>query len=117
MDAITEIFKEDTHKILRQLDKEFKPAILFKSNGADQPTILTMFAEQQIKLESLRIFEDLHPYIHTWEKDDIINRFWEDDIRIIRKLNNLVIYDENRITRVWNEFMDNVNRMAEERKP
>ena len=76
-----------------------------------------MFAEQQIRLESLRIFEDLHPYIHTWEKDGQISNVWKDEIRIIRKLNNLVMYDENMTTRVWNEFMDNVDRMADEQKP
>ena len=76
-----------------------------------------MFMEQQIRLESLRIFEDIHPYIHTWEKDGQISNVWKDEIRIIRKLNNLFLYDENRITRVWNEFIDNVDRMADEQKP
>ena len=116
-DAITEIFKEDTHKILRKLEEEFKPAILFKSKEGSQPTILTMFMEQQIRLESLRIFEDLHPYIHTWEKDGQISNVWKDEIRVIRKLNKLVVYDGNRIKRVWSEFIDNVESMADERKP
>ena len=115
VDAITEIFKEDTHKILRKLEEEFKPARAMAR--ISRQSILTMFVEKQIRLESLRILEDIHPYIHTWEKYGQISNVWKEEIRIIRKLNNLVLYDENRITRVWNEFMDNVNRMAKERKP
>ena len=53
----------------------------------------------------------------TCEKDGQISNVWKEEIRIIRKLNNLVLYDKNRITRVWNDFIDNVERMADERKP
>ena len=102
---ITEVFKEDIQKI----SKTYQEMNGSMDPDTKNPILLELFFEKEITIETLRIIEDIHPYLHQWERDEDIKEACNDIIRIIKKLEKLVKYDSEKIKEIWNTFMENVD--------
>ena len=108
---ITEVFAGDLKKILEEYRKKDGSVGIFTEH-TELPVLLELFFEHEIAIETLRIIEDIHPYLHNWEKDEAVKVVCKDIIRIIKKLKKLVKYDRKRIREAWDEFMENVEQGA-----
>lgn len=102
---ITEVFKEDIQKI----SKKYQEMNGSMDPDTKNPILLELFFEKEITIETLRIIEDIHPYLHQWEKNEVIKEGCKNIIRIIKKLERLVKYDSEKIKEIWNTFMENVD--------
>ena len=102
---ITEVFKEDIQKI----SKKYQEMNGSMDPDTKNPILLELFFDKEITIETLRIIEDIHPYLHQWEKDEVIKEGCKNIIRIIKKLEKLVKYDSEKIKEIWNTFMENVD--------
>ena len=106
---IIKVFQEDIQKILRKHEEAKGSAKIFTNLDTGLPILLVLFFEGEISIETLRIIEDIHPYLHHWEKDEEIKDGCKKEIRIIKKLAKLVKYDSKEIGKAWDAFMEKVD--------
>ena len=106
---ITQVFTDDLQKILERYEEEKGKARIFTNLDTGLPVLLVLFLKHEITIETLRIIEDVHPYLHHWEEDEEIKDECKAEIRIVKKLEKLVKYDAGEIVKVWDAFMEKVD--------
>ena len=111
-ESITKVFVDDLAKILKIIEDNDENSLddLTKTRQYENPILLQLYLEKEINIETLRIIDDLYPYLNKWEEKESLARIWENDIRIIKKLNGFVIYNQEKMQKVWNTFVDELKR-------
>jgi hypothetical protein len=110
--SITKIFADDCNKILMDACKsKYKEDSIFNLTNKGYSSILKLFLGNQISLESLRIIDDLHPVIDSWKENSSMVLLWENEIRRIEKSKGFVKYDSDKVTKVFNNFIQEVKEL------
>ena len=66
---------------------------MFNFTDSEYPVALKLFVGGKIKIETLRIIDDLYPIIEKWKLNTSVRYIWDDDLRRIIKLTGFVKYD------------------------
>lgn len=110
--SITKIFSDDCNKILMDACKnKYKEESIFNLTNKGYSSILKLFLGKQISLESLRIIDDLYPVIDSWKQNSSMVLLWENEIRRIEKSKGFVKYDSEKVTKVFNNFIQEVKEL------
>ena len=110
--SITKIFADDCNKILMDACKsKYKEESIFNLTNKGYSSILKLFLGNQISLESLRIIDDLHPVIDSWKENSSMVLLWENEIRRIEKSKGFVKYDSDKVTKVFNNFIQEIKEL------
>jgi hypothetical protein len=110
--SITKIFADDCNKILMDACKsKYKEESIFNLTNKGYSSILKLFLGNQISLESLRIIDDLHPVIDSWKQNSSMVLLWENEIRRIEKSKGFVKYDSDKVTKVFNNFIQEIKEL------
>ena len=111
-ESITKVFVDDLAKILKIIEDNDENSLddLTKTRQYENPILLQLYLEKEINIETLRIIDDLYPYLNKWEEKESLARIWENDIRIIKKLNGFVIYNQEKMQKVWNTFVEELKK-------
>jgi hypothetical protein len=110
--SITKIFTDDCNNILLDACKnKFKEESIFNLTNKGYSSILKLFLGKQISLESIRIIDDLYPVIETWKQNSSMVLLWENEIRRIEKSKGFVKYDTEKVTKVFNTFIEEVKEL------
>jgi hypothetical protein len=110
--SITKIFADDCNKILMDACKsKYKEDSIFNLTNKGYSSILKLFLGNQISLESLRIIDDLHPVIDSWKENSSMVLLWENEIRRIEKSKGFVKYDSDKVTKVFNNFIQEIKEL------
>jgi hypothetical protein len=110
--SITKIFSDDCNKILMDACKnKYKEESIFNLTNKGYSSILKLFLGKQISLESLRIIDDLYPVIDSWKQNSSMVLLWENEIRRIEKSKGFVKYDCDKVTKVFNNFIQEVKEL------
>lgn len=110
--SITKIFADDCNKILLDACKnKLKEESIFNLTNKGYSSILKLFLGKQISLESVRIIDDLYPVIDSWKQNSAMVLLWENEIRRIEKSKGFVKYDSERVTKVFNNFIQEVKEL------
>lgn len=110
--SITKIFADDCNKILMDACKnKYKEESIFNLTNKGYSSILKLFLGKQISLESLRIIDDLYPVIDSWKQNSSMVLLWENEIRRIEKSKGFVKYDCDKVTKVFNNFIQEVKEL------
>ena len=84
--SITKIFIDDLTKIMNICDvHKFNTEGIFKNVNGDLPVLLSMFIQGKVTIESLRIIDDLYPFVNAWENDPTIKIVMGDKLLRIEK--------------------------------
>ena len=110
--SITKIFADDCNKILMDACKsKYKEESIFNLTNKGYSSILKLFLGNQISLESLRIIDDLYPVIDSWKQNSSMVLLWENEIRRIEKSKGFVNYDSDKVTKVFNNFIQEIKEL------
>lgn len=110
--SITKIFADDCNKILMDACKnKFTKESIFNLTNKGYSSILKLFLGNQISLESLRIIDDLHPVIDSWKQNSSMVLLWENEIRRIEKSKGFVKYDNDKVAKVFNNFIQEITEL------
>ncbi len=98
--SISKIFVDDLTNIMNMCDvHKFNVDGIFKVVDGDLPVLTSMFLSGKITIETLRIIDDLEPFISTWENDPMIKIVLGDKLLRAEKLHRQ--NDENSCDRFY----------------
>ena len=108
--SITKIFIDDLANVMNICDvHKFNIEGIFKSNNGDLPVLTSMFLSGKITIETLRMIDDIEPFVESWENDPMIKIVLGDKLLRIEKLKGFVKYDKDKITKVYNHFKEELS--------
>ena len=108
--SITKIFIDDLTNIMNICDvHKFNTEGIFKNVNGDLPVLLSMFIQGKVTIESLRIIDDLYPFVNAWENDPTIKIVMGDKLLRIEKLKGFVKYDREKLSTVFNHFKEELS--------
>ena len=108
--SITKTFIDDLANIMNICDvHKFSYDGIFKSKDGDLPVLTSMFLSGKISIETLRMIDDIEPFVDSWESDPMIKIVLGDKLLRIEKLKGFVKYDSDKITKVFNHFKEELS--------
>lgn len=108
--SITKVFIDDLSNVMNMCDvHKFNTDGIFKNIDGDLPVLTSMFLSGKISIESLRIIDDIHPFVSSWENDSTIRIVMGDKLLRIKKLKGFVKYDSEKLTKVFNHFKEELS--------
>ena len=108
--AITKTFIDDLANIMNMCDvHKFNADGIFKSKDGDLPVLTSMFLSGRISIETMRMIDDIEPFVDSWENDPMIKIVLGDKLLRIEKLKGFVKYDSEKITKVYNHFKEELS--------
>jgi hypothetical protein len=109
--AITKTFIDDLANIMNMCDvHKFNKDTIFKSQDGDLPLLTSMFLSGKITIETMRMIDDIEPFVDSWENDPMIKIVLGDKLLRIEKLKGFVKYDSDKITKVFNHFKEELSQ-------
>lgn len=109
--SITKIFIDDLANIINMCDvHKLNVDGIFKSSNGDLPVLTSMFLSGKISIETLRMIDDIEPFVESWENDPMIKIVLGDKLLRIEKLKGFVKYDSDKITKVFNHFKEELSQ-------
>ena len=107
--SITKIFVGDLATLLTHIEiNKLTHTSLFNFTDSEYPVALKLFVGGKIKIETLRIIDDLYPIIEKWKLNTSVRYIWDDDLRRITKLTGFVKYDIIKIKKIFDHFLEEV---------
>lgn len=108
--SITKIFIDDLTNIMNVCDvHRFTTDGIFKSRNGDLPVLTSMFLSGKISIETMRMLDDLEPFLESWENDPMLKIVMGDKLLRAEKLKGFVKYDKDKITKVYNHFKEELS--------
>ena len=108
--SITKVFIDDLANVMNMCDvHKFNTDSIFKSSNGDLPVLTSMFLSGKITIETLRMIDDIEPFINQWEDDPMITIVLGDKLLRIEKLKGFVKYDSDKIKKVFNHFKEELS--------
>jgi hypothetical protein len=108
--SITKLFIDDLANVMNMCDvHKFNADGIFKSKDGDLPVLTSMFLSGKISIETLRMIDDIDPFVDSWENDPMIKIVLGDKLLRISKLKGFVKYDSDKITKVYNHFKEELS--------
>ena len=107
--SISKIFVDDLANLLTHIEiNKLTHTALFNFTDSEYPVALKLFVGGKIKIETLRIIDDLYPIIEKWKLNTSVRYIWDDDLRRIIKLTGFVKYDIIKIKKIFDHFLEEV---------
>jgi hypothetical protein len=107
--SISKIFVDDLATLLTYIEiNKLTHTALFNFTDSEYPVALKLFVGGKIKIETLRIIDDLYPIIEKWKLNTSVRYIWDDDLRRIIKLTGFVKYDIIKIKKIFEHFLEEV---------
>lgn len=108
--SMTKVFIDDLANILNYCDiKKIDSSTIFKGERGEIPELVNLYITGKVTVESLRIIDDLYPFLDEWKENDSIRIMIGDDIRRIKKLKGFVKYDSDKIAKVFKHFKEELS--------
>ena len=67
-----------------------------------------MFIAGKVKIETMRIIDDIYPFLEEWGNHPTVKYIWSNEFLRIKKLTGFVKYDKIKLSKVFNHFIEEV---------
>lgn len=107
--SITQVFVDDLAGIITHIETTKSKAHLFGfDNSGEYPILLNMFIGGKVKIETMRILDDIYPFLEEWSNHPTVKYIWSNEFLRIKKLTGFVKYDKIKLSKVFNHFIEEV---------
>ena len=108
--SITKVFIDDLANVMNFCDiHKFNADGVFKNLNGDLPVLLNLYISGKITIETLRIIDDIQPFVDEWCEDDTIRIVLGDGLLRVKKLKGFVKYDSDKISTIFNHFKEELS--------
>ena len=104
--SITQIFIDDLASILNYI--ETNKTSVFSFENDKYPALMQLFMGNKITIETLRIIDDIHPFLETWSQHPSVKYMWSSELLRIKKLTGFVKYDKIKIEKIFKHFLEEI---------
>jgi hypothetical protein len=109
--SITQNFVNDLATMLTNMENNgIIHDRLFNFANGEYPVALNLYIGGKISIETLRIIDDVYPFIGAWKKSPA-SMIWENELRRIAKLTGFVKYNKSKISEIWSHFTEELNEL------
>lgn len=106
--SITQTFVDDLANIITHIETSRLKSKVFQFDNGEYPILLNMFIGGKVKIETMRMLDDFHPYLEEWSNHPTIKYIWGNEFLRIKKLTGFVKYDKIKLSKVFNHFIEEV---------
>ena len=103
--SISQIFIDDLAVVLNFVETN-KESSVFEFKNGEYPVLFQLYMGNKIKIETLRILDDLSPFLDKWASTPTIQYVWAEEMLRIKKLTGFVKYDKIRISNIFKHFTE-----------
>lgn len=105
--SITKVFIDDLTNIMNFCDaNKFSTDGIFRSKDGELPVLLTLYLSGKVSIETISIIDDISPFVSNWKNDTPTRIVMGDKILRINKLKGFVKYDKEKLTKIFNHFIE-----------
>lgn len=107
--SISKVFIDDLASLITYIEvNSLSHESIFAFKDGEYPALLRLFVGGKISIETLRMIDDMHPFLEEWANESSVNFIWESEFRRIKKLTGFVKYDKLKVQKIFNHFMEEV---------
>lgn len=108
--SLTKIFVDDLATLLTYTEvNKLKNTALFNFTDNEYPIALKLFIGGKICIETLRIIDDMQPFLDDWAQNSSVKYIWDNEIRRIKKLTGFVKYDRIKVKKIFEHFVEEIS--------
>lgn len=104
--SITQVFVDDLAKIITHIETNKINTPIFEFKGSEYPVLLHLFVGGKVRIETLRIIDDIHPFLEEWCEHPSVKYIWNNEFLRVKKLTGFVKYDKIKLSKVFNHFLE-----------
>lgn len=104
--SISQVFIDDLATILNYI--EVNKGSVFEFNNDKYPALLQLYMGGKVKIETLRIIDDIHPFLDKWAETPAVQFVWANEMLRIKKLTGFVKYDKIKIDKIFKHFLEEI---------
>lgn len=109
-ESITKVFIDDLANIINYCDvHKFNKDGIFTNINGDLPVLLNLYISGKVTAETMRMIDDVYPFIESWNNDSTIKVVLGDGLLRIEKLKGFVKYDLDKISKIFNTFKEELS--------
>jgi len=104
--SITQIFIDDLANILNYI--EANKTSVFSFENDKYPALMQLYIGNKVTIETLRIIDDVYPFLESWSQQNSIKYMWAAELLRIKKLTGFVKYDKIKIEKIFKHFLEEI---------
>ena len=104
--SITQVFIDDLTNILNYIESNKTSVFTFENDK--YPALMQLYMGKKITIETLRIIDDIHPFLETWSQQNSVKYMWGSELLRIKKLTGFVKYDRIKIEKIFKHFLEEI---------
>jgi hypothetical protein len=104
--SITQVFIDDLANILNFIDTNKTTVFTFENDK--YPALMQLYMGSKITIETLRIIDDIHPFLDSWSQHNSVKYMWSKELLRIKKLTGFVKYDKIKIEKIFKHFLEEI---------
>lgn len=109
-ESISKVFIDDLANIMNHCEiSKLKKENIFIGSDGELPVLLTLFMGGKVTIETLRIIDDIEPYLDLWNNNQTIKIVMGDKLLRTEKLKGFVKYDSEKISKIYSHFKEELS--------
>ena len=104
--SITQVFIDDLTNILNYIESNKTSVFSFENDK--YPALMQLYMGRKVTIETLRIIDDIHPFLETWSQQNSVKYMWGSELLRIKKLTGFVKYDKIKIEKIFKHFLEEI---------
>ena len=104
--SITQVFIDDLASILNYIETNKTSVFTFENDK--YPALMQLYMGKKVTIETLRIIDDIHPFLETWSQQNSVKYMWGSELLRIKKLTGFVKYDRIKIEKIFKHFLEEI---------
>lgn len=104
--SITQVFIDDLASILNYIETNKTSAFTFENDK--YPALMQLYMGKKVTIETLRIIDDIYPFLETWSQQNSVKYMWGSELLRIKKLTGFVKYDKIKIEKIFKHFLEEI---------
>lgn len=104
--SITQVFIDDLTNILNYIESNKTSVFSFENDK--YPALMQLYMGRKVTIETLRIIDDIYPFLETWSQQNSVKYMWGSELLRIKKLTGFVKYDKIKIEKIFKHFLEEI---------
>ena len=104
--SITQVFIDDLASILNYIETNKTSVFTFENDK--YPALMQLYMGKKVTIETLRIIDDIYPFLETWSQQNSVKYMWGSELLRIKKLTGFIKYDKIKIEKIFKHFLEEI---------
>ena len=109
-ESITKVFSDDINTIQLEAEKNgYTLDEIFNCTLNDFPVIIKLYLGKRISPQTVAILANMNEAVSMWLNNPNLSLVLESEIRILYKMDKFLKYNEEKLQKIYNEFIESIS--------